>query len=67
MLFDVGHGQGSFDWAVAEAASRDAFWPDTVSTDLHSGNVAGAVKDLPSVMGKFLHLGMSIKEASVYS
>jgi dihydroorotase len=35
--FDVGHGQGSFSWRVAETATTDAFWPDVISTDLHTG------------------------------
>ncbi len=35
--FDVGHGQGSFSWKVAEAAARTKFWPDTISSDLHTG------------------------------
>ena len=63
MIFDVGHGQGSFDWRVAEeAASARGFWPDLISTDLHSGNVDGAAKDLTHVMSKFLALGMPFYE-----
>jgi len=61
ILFDVGHGQGSFDWEVVEASARIGFWPDLISTDLHSGNVDGAVKDLTNVASKFLHAGMSLK------
>lgn len=62
VLFDVGHGQGSFDWVISEQAAKVGFWPDTISTDLHSGNVNGAAKDLPHVMSKFLHLGMPIEK-----
>ena len=63
VIFDVGHGQGSFDWRVAEeAASARGFWPDLISTDLHSGNVDGAAKDLTHVMSKFLALGMPFYE-----
>ena len=58
VLFDVGHGQGAFDWKVAEAAAKQKFWPDIMSTDLHSGNVHGASKDLCYVMSKFYALGM---------
>ena len=58
VIFDVGHGQGSFDWEVAEICASCGFYPDTISTDLHSGNVDGAAKDLPWVMSKFLHLGL---------
>ncbi len=55
---DVGHGQGSFDWTVAERAAAIGMWPDTISSDLHSGNVDGPVHDLAHVMSKFLTLGM---------
>ena len=62
VLFDVGHGQGAFDWKVAEAAAKQKFWPDIISTDLHSGNVHGASKDLCYVMSKFYALGMPMKK-----
>lgn len=64
VIMDVGHGQGSFDWGVAEAAIREGFLPDVISTDLHSGNVGagGTAKDLAHVMSKFLALGMSIEQ-----
>ena len=57
VIFDLGHGQGSFSWEVAELCARASFYPDTLSTDLHSGNVDGLARDLPWVMSKFLHLG----------
>lgn len=60
--FDVGHGQGSFTWAVAEAALADGFRPDTISTDLHRFNIASPVHDLATTMSKFLHLGLSLDE-----
>ena len=49
VIFDVGHGQGSFDWSVAENACSEEhskFWPDVISTDLHTGNVNGPVRKL---------------------
>ena len=58
ILFDVGHGQGSFDWKVVEAAAHRGFWPNLISTDLHSGNVDGAAKDLCYVMTKLYSIGM---------
>lgn len=64
ILFDVGHGQGAFDWKVAKAAAHCGFWPDLISTDLHSGNVQGAAKDLCYVMTKFLSLGMPLNKVS---
>lgn len=60
--FDVGHGQGSFTWAVAEAAMADGFRPDTISTDLHRFNVAAPVGDLATTMSKFLLLGCTLDE-----
>lgn len=62
VLFDVGHGQGSFTWTVAELAAASGFFPDTLSTDLHSGNEAGPAYDLVTVMTKFLHIGMALED-----
>ena len=64
ILFDVGHGQGAFDWKVAEAAAQQGFWPDIISTDLHSGNLHGASKDLCYVMSKLYALGMPLNKVS---
>jgi dihydroorotase len=61
VLFDVGHGAGSFDFEVADAAGRADFWPDTISTDLHSLS-APMAKDLPTVMSKMMAVGMPLKE-----
>ena len=41
ILFDTGHGAGSFSFESAEALARYSFWPDTISTDLHQGSLAG--------------------------
>ncbi|CAH1773076.1 unnamed protein product [Owenia fusiformis] len=62
VLFDLGHGQGSFSWTVAEICAKSGFWPNIVSTDLHSGNINGPSYDLPSVMTKMLHIGMPLEE-----
>ncbi len=61
VVFDVGHGKGSFSWKVARLALKEGLEPDTISTDLWSGNVAGPVYDLPTTMAKFLYLGMSLE------
>jgi dihydroorotase len=60
VLFDVGHGAGSFTWPVAEAALADGFRPDTISSDLHRLNIASPVHDLATTMSKFLLLGLSL-------
>jgi dihydroorotase len=41
ILFDTGHGAGSFSFESAEALTRHGFWPDTISTDLHQGSMPG--------------------------
>ena len=60
VYFDIGHGQGSFSWTVAELCAEQGFWPDAISTDLHSGNIHGPAYDLPTVMSRFLYLGMPL-------
>lgn len=52
--FDVGHGAGSFSFPVARAAAEAGFWPDTISTDLHSMSIGTKAVDLPTTMSKFL-------------
>ena len=61
--FDVGHGQGSFKWGVAERALAQGFLPDTISSDLHVYNVHGPVFDLATTVCKFVHLGLSLDDA----
>jgi dihydroorotase len=56
ILFDVGHGGGSFFWNMTIAAVEQKFLPDSISTDLHFGSMNGAMKDLLNVMSKFLNL-----------
>ena len=58
ILFDVGHGGGSFRFDVAIPALAAGFVPNTISTDLHIGSMNGGMKDMTSVMSKFLALGM---------
>lgn len=61
IICDVGHGSGSFAWAVAEPACQEFnFWPDTISTDIHQMNLHGPVYDLPTTMTKFLCMGMPL-------
>jgi dihydroorotase len=62
ILFDLGHGSGSFWFRNAILAYRGGFLPDSISTDLYSHNVCGPVFDLSNVMSKFLAIGMSLKE-----
>jgi dihydroorotase len=62
VLFDVGHGAGSFTWPIAEAALADGFLPDTISSDLHRFNVASPVHDLATTLSKFLLLDLSVED-----
>lgn len=60
--FDVGHGGGSFHFPNAEPLVRQGFWPDSISTDLHSSSVNGSMIDMLNVMSKFLALGVPLQE-----
>jgi dihydroorotase len=62
VIFDIGHGLGSFSFDVGRAALEDGFPPDTISSDIHSLNIDGPVYDLPTTMSKFLNLGMPLEE-----
>jgi dihydroorotase len=62
VIFDVGHGGGSFAWRVAVPAIKEGFWPDSISTDLHIGSMNAGMKDMLNVMSKFLVLGMSLED-----
>ena len=63
VVFDVGHGAGSFSWQIVEKALSQGVLPTTISSDLHIYNVNGPVYDLAFVVTKFLHLGLSIEES----
>lgn len=63
VIFDVGHGAGSFSWDVVEKAMEQGIEPTTISSDLHVYNIDGPVYDLINVVNKFLYLGMSIDDA----
>ena len=63
VIFDLGHGAGSFNWGVAEAALAQGFLPQTISSDLHHYNVNGPVYDLVTTVSKFLYLGLSLDDA----
>jgi len=62
VVFDVGHGAGSFSWAVAEQALAQDIQPQTISSDLHVYNVNGPVYDLATTASKFLQLGLRLDQ-----
>jgi len=63
VVFDIGHGGGSFDYTIAEAAIAQGCPPDIISSDMHvfSGNTPG-MPYLPWVMSKLIGLGFSLPE-----
>ena len=63
VLLDVGHGQGSFDFDVAERAMAEGVVPHTISSDLHVYNLHGPVFDLATTVSKFLLLGLDLPDA----
>jgi len=67
VLFDVGHGAGSFLWPVAMKAVAQGFLPDTISTDLHAESRRIQQSDMPNVMSKLMLLGMSLEDVLVRS
>ncbi len=62
VVFDIGHGKGSFDFAVAEAMLKGGFPPDIISSDVHALCVDGPAYDNMETMSKFLYLGMELPE-----
>ena len=60
VLFDVGHGGGSFLFRQAVPAVKLGWTPDFISTDLHALSMNGGAKDLTNVMSKFLNMGMPL-------
>jgi dihydroorotase len=60
IIFDVGYGGGSFDFRQAIPATKAGFFPNTISTDLHTGSMNAAMKDMLNVMSTFAALGMEI-------
>ena len=67
VIFDVGHGGGSFAWRVAAPVIQQGFLPDSISTDLHIGSMNAGMKDMLNVMDKFLALGQSVDDVIHWS
>jgi dihydroorotase len=62
VIFDIGHGAGSFDFEVAEAMLAGGFPPDIISSDVHVLCIDGPAYDNMETMSKFLHLGMALPD-----
>jgi dihydroorotase len=70
VLFDLGHGAGSFAYSVARLALAQGFIQDTLSTDIYYANIDGPVYDLPTTLSKLLNLGVPLErvlQAATYN
>jgi dihydroorotase len=67
IIFDVGHGAGSFLFRQAVPAMKQQWIPDSISTDLHISSMNGGMKDMLNVMSKFLNMGMSLQQVILRS
>jgi len=62
IIFDVGHGGGSFLFRQAVPAVRQGFVPDSISTDLHIDSMNSGMKNMLNVMSKFLNMGLTLQD-----
>src|SRR5437773_2652179 len=62
IIFDVGHGGGSFLFRQAAPAVRQGFLPNSISTDLHISSMNAGMKDMLNVMSKFLNMGLALDD-----
>lgn len=60
IIFDVGYGGASFDYGQAIPALKSGFFPNSISTDLHTGSMNAAMKDMLHIMSTFLTMGMDL-------
>jgi dihydroorotase len=62
VIFDVGHGGGSFLFRQAVPAIKQGFLPDSISTDLHIGSMNGGMMTMLTTLSKFLNIGMTLDD-----
>lgn len=62
ILFDTGHGAGSFCFRNAVPCVEQGFWPDSISTDLHRLSMNIGMLDMTTTMSKFLVMGMPLAD-----
>ncbi|MEX1211630.1 MAG: amidohydrolase/deacetylase family metallohydrolase [Balneolaceae bacterium] len=62
IIFDIGHGGGSFFYPVAVPAMEQGLWPDVISTDIHVGSMNDGMKDMLNVVSKIHNMGMSLPD-----
>ncbi|MEX1062015.1 MAG: amidohydrolase/deacetylase family metallohydrolase [Balneolaceae bacterium] len=62
IIFDVGHGGGSFHFSQAVPAMEQGLLPDTFGTDLHRSSMNGGMKNMLNILSKYLNMGMSVED-----
>src|ERR1700757_1107824 len=62
VLFDIGHGKGSFAFKTARAMLANGFLPDTISSDIHALCIDGPAFDQVTTLSKFLCMGMPLSD-----
>jgi dihydroorotase len=62
VLFDIGHGAGSFGFATSMTMLKNGFLPDVISSDVHTLSIGGPAYDLLHTMSKFLALGVTLPD-----
>lgn len=62
IIFDVGHGGGSFLFEQAIPAIQQGLKPNSISTDLHTGSMNGGMKDMLNIMSKLMNIGLTLNE-----
>lgn len=60
VIFDVGHGGNGFVFSQAMSSLKQGLYPNSISSDLHIGNMNAGMKDMNNIMSKFLNMGMSL-------
>jgi dihydroorotase len=62
VVFDIGHGKGSFSFKVARQMLANGFYPDTISSDIHALCIDGPAFDQVTTLSKFLCMGMPLND-----
>src|SRR5678816_314538 len=66
VLFDIGHGKGSFAFKTARAMLANGFYPDTISSDVHTLCIEGPAYDQVTTLSKFLCMGMPLSLSLIH-
>jgi dihydroorotase len=61
IIFDVGHGASSFTFSQGIPAIKESFYPNSISTDLHTSSMNSAMKDMLTTLSKFMAMGMDLR------